>query len=189
MPNNKVKVDIPRDPSEAIALLGKIKKKHGDLGDASPLNGLEGDKIGPAQVQAAEHDGKADDFRSKAETEIGERNKDVPVVKEGLRSVRDVLLGLNRARPEETHRMVLRRERGGGRRRRRGQDGPCKIIQRPPLDSPHRPGRLRLGRRFLCRGSRCPQREPRRAAPERKVCAELGGGGGCNMSKARLFSP
>jgi hypothetical protein len=40
-------------------------------------------------------------YRSKAETEIGERNKDLPTVTEALRSARDVLVGTFRANPKK----------------------------------------------------------------------------------------
>lgn len=101
MPRKPVRVEIPRDPSEAIALLGTVKAKSDALGAASPLAGLEWDKIAPAHARAAEHDGKADQFRKDSERETGERNKDMPAVNDALRSARDVLLGVYRSNPKK----------------------------------------------------------------------------------------
>jgi hypothetical protein len=101
MPKRNVRIEIPGDPSEVIALLGKVKTKHEALGAASPLAGLEWDNIGPAYERALVQDGKADESRKIAETATGERNKDMPAVTEALRSARDVLAGIYRANPKK----------------------------------------------------------------------------------------
>jgi hypothetical protein len=46
-------------------------------------------------------DNEADDFASQAETQIGERNKDLPAVLEGVRARRDTLLGVFRKNPRK----------------------------------------------------------------------------------------
>ncbi len=101
MPRKPVRVEIPRDPSEGIALLKKVKAEHERLAAASPLAGLEWDKINLALTRADEHDVKADQLRKDAERETGERNKDMPAIQDALRAARDVLLGLNRANPKK----------------------------------------------------------------------------------------
>ncbi len=102
MAKNKVRVEIPGDPSELIVLAAKIEDKHAKLGDKSPLKELEDvETFGPAVTRAAGHDGKADEFEAKRETEIGERNKDVPAVKEGVRTRRDLLLAVFASNPKK----------------------------------------------------------------------------------------
>ena len=102
MAKNNVRVEIPGDPSELIALAAKIEKKHVDLGTASPLRELEDvATFGPAVARAAEHDGKADEYEGKRETEIGERNKDVPNVRNGTRTRRDLLLAVFASNPKK----------------------------------------------------------------------------------------
>jgi hypothetical protein len=102
MARKTVRIEIPRDPSEGITLLGKAKEQHEALGAASPLKELEWEKIIlPAYARALAHDSKADEYHAKAETETGERNKDMPVVNESLRSIRDVLFGIYRANPKK----------------------------------------------------------------------------------------
>jgi hypothetical protein len=46
MPRKSVSVEIPRDPSDGIALLKEVKAEHGWLGEGAPLKVLEWDKIG-----------------------------------------------------------------------------------------------------------------------------------------------
>jgi hypothetical protein len=101
MSRKQVRVEIPRDPSEDIGLLGKIKKQHDKLGDASPLKGMEWEKeIAPALARATEHDELAEKFRKDSEREMGERNKDMPTVMDAIRGARDVLKGLYRKNPK-----------------------------------------------------------------------------------------
>lgn len=101
MPRKPVRVEIPRDPSEGIALLKEVKAEHERLGEGSPLKGLEWDKIGPGLARAEEHDVNADQFRKDSERETGERNKDMPLVNESLRAARDILLGVYRSNPKK----------------------------------------------------------------------------------------
>ncbi len=102
MAKNNVRVEIPGDPSALIALAAKIDARHLALGTASPLKELEDvATFGPAVARAADHDGKADDYEAKRETEIGERNKDVPGVTKGVRARRDLLLAVYQSNPKK----------------------------------------------------------------------------------------
>lgn len=102
MPRKNVRVKIPTDPSAVIALAGKIQAKNAELGDASPIKDLDdAETFAPAVTRAAANDKDADDFATKAETSRGERNKDLPVVKEGVRARRDALLGKYRSNPKK----------------------------------------------------------------------------------------
>jgi hypothetical protein len=99
MAKSNVRVPLPSDPSESIALLKKVKKKHDELGAASPLTGLKWGEISPALATADEQDGISDDLRKQAEKATEARDEKMPVVTEALRAARDVLSGLNRANP------------------------------------------------------------------------------------------
>src|SRR5581483_1624596 len=102
MANPNVRVEIPSDPSEAIALLGKVKAKHEALGNASPLKGLDWEKtINPAYTGAKTHNDNKESLYKEAEKETGERDVFMPTVFDTLRSARDVLLGLNLANPKK----------------------------------------------------------------------------------------
>ncbi|MGL4401763.1 MAG: hypothetical protein ACRCXD_18030 [Luteolibacter sp.] len=100
MANNQFRVEIPNDPTETIKLLGAIKAKHEALGATSPLGGLKWAEISPALAVAAEQDKLSDDFRSKAEAATGARDAKMTMVKDSIRSARDVLMGLNRDNPD-----------------------------------------------------------------------------------------
>ena len=100
MPNPKVKVDIPRDPTASISLLKKAKTKHDELGPNSPLGGLKWDKIAPALARADTADQLSDALGRQREKATGDRDVEMPVVTDGLRAIRDVLLGLNRDNPD-----------------------------------------------------------------------------------------
>lgn len=100
MPNNKVKVAIPTDPTALIALLIAVKKKHQALGDASPLKSLDWEEIDKHLSKADEQDKLSDDLYRQAEKATGERDKHIPVVGDTVRSARDILLGIFRANPD-----------------------------------------------------------------------------------------
>jgi hypothetical protein len=93
-------VKIPRDPTAAIVLLGKVKKKSDDAGADTPLGKLKWDKIGPALATATANDDAAVDFSKKAEKAYGARDVDMPTVMQALRDARDILLGSNSDNPK-----------------------------------------------------------------------------------------
>lgn len=100
MAKSSIRVPLPTNPSEAIALLKSVKTKHESLGAASPLAGMKwADLIGPALARAEEKDGLADQLHKDAEKATEQRDKEMPVVTQALRSARDVLLGLNSDNP------------------------------------------------------------------------------------------
>ena len=99
MAKSNVRVPLPTNPSEPIALLQSVKKKHDALGAASPLAGLKWAGITPSLDTAAEQDALSDSLRKQAEKATEARDVEMPVVTDALRSARDVLLGLNRDNP------------------------------------------------------------------------------------------
>lgn len=102
MAKKNVRVKIPSDPTALIELAAKIEKKHADLGAASPLKSLEdAEAFGPAVTRAKTQDDLATDFSSKAETAYGERDKDLPAVKQGVRNRRDALLATHASNPKK----------------------------------------------------------------------------------------
>ncbi len=102
MARHNVRVIIPTDPSALIALAQLIEKKHVELGDASPLKDEEDAAVfSPAVVRGAENDAGADKSRKVAETLTGERNKDLPVIDDGVRRRRDTLLAKYRSNPKK----------------------------------------------------------------------------------------
>ena len=62
--------------------------------------GLKWAEIAAVLTVATEQDKLSDDFRSKAEAATGARDAKMPMVTETIRSVRDVLMGLNRDNPD-----------------------------------------------------------------------------------------
>jgi hypothetical protein len=100
MPKKNVRVTVPRDPTAAIELLGKIKTKSDELGDASPLKGLKWQEISPSLAIAKENDDNAETFKKKTENCYGTRDAEMPLVTQALRDSRDILLGINSANPK-----------------------------------------------------------------------------------------
>lgn len=100
MSNNRYRVVIPTDPTEAIKLLTTIKAKHDTLAAASPLGGLKWAEIAPALATADEQDKLSDELRLQSEKATGSRDAEMPEVTEAIRSARDVLMGLNRDNPD-----------------------------------------------------------------------------------------
>ncbi len=101
MARQTVRIPIPVDPSETIRLLRTVKDKHTALAAASPLGGLEWDKIEPALTNAEEQDTLSDQLYRDAEKATKERNLNMPVVNEAVRAARDVLLGVYRSNPKK----------------------------------------------------------------------------------------
>jgi hypothetical protein len=64
------------------------------------LVGLKWTEISPALVMAGAQDKLSDEFRSKAEAATGARDAKMTLVKDSIRSARDVLMGLNRDNPD-----------------------------------------------------------------------------------------
>lgn len=100
MPNNKVKVKIPTNPTALLALLAAIQSKHLALGPSSPLNGLNWSEITDDLAEASKQDNDSTEFYRKAEKATGERDKHLPDLTEAVRAARDILLGVHRANPD-----------------------------------------------------------------------------------------
>ena len=96
-----VRVPMPDDPSDAIHLMRSVKDKHTALAAASPLGGLEWDKITAALEAAETQDALSDQCYRDAEKATKERDLQMPAVNDALRSARDVLLGVYRSNPKK----------------------------------------------------------------------------------------
>jgi hypothetical protein len=100
MANNQYRIEIPQDPTAAIALLTAIKTKHESLAAASPLAGLKWTRIAPALAEATAQDQLSDEHHRKAQAATGARDVEMPAIMDAIRSARDVLFGLNRDNPD-----------------------------------------------------------------------------------------
>jgi hypothetical protein len=100
MSNNKYRINIPSNPTEAIELMTAIKAKHEELGATSPLTALDWTKYGIAHTKAEEQDKLSDELRKQSEVATGARDAEMPTVKDGIRSCRDILSGIHRDNPD-----------------------------------------------------------------------------------------
>lgn len=99
-----MRINVPGNPGELIALAQAILDKHTKLGAASPLNGIDGIANFGAQVNAADTNNKlADNLYKQAETATEARDKALGpnattpgFVRFFVTSARDVLAGLNK---------------------------------------------------------------------------------------------
>ena len=89
------RIVIPENKSELCTLAAAIKKKHLDLGAASPLSGMKWDDLGPAIDEASGFDKSATQLAKDAEKAMGNRNERMPKISQVVRSARDILSGLN----------------------------------------------------------------------------------------------
>src|SRR2546430_2014509 len=95
----RVSIKIPAKDAELLDLAGKLKAKHVELGDASPLKGMDWDAFGPSIDKATDFHTQADKAHRQGEKFTEKRDKLMPDVADCVRSCRDVLLGLNRRNP------------------------------------------------------------------------------------------
>jgi hypothetical protein len=100
MAKNNARVNIPSNPTEQIALLGKVSAKHSALGASSPLGSLKWTEIGDALTDAKTHGDAAADLAKQAEREYRARDAAMPGVTQALRDARDLLLVANRDNPK-----------------------------------------------------------------------------------------
>jgi hypothetical protein len=96
MARNNARVSIPSNPTEQIALLGKVSPKHADLRDSSPLGSLKWPEIGTSLNDAKTHDDDAAGLAKQAEREYRARDAAMPKITQALRDARDLLLVANR---------------------------------------------------------------------------------------------
>lgn len=97
----KPRVVIPTDPSAVISLLKSIRTKHLEDAVHSPLNNLNWPVISAALDRADDHDAAAEESRLKMEKEFRERDTDMPVVEQAVRSARDILLAVHANNPKK----------------------------------------------------------------------------------------
>src|SRR5438128_46979 len=102
-----MRVNVPTNADELITLGKAIKKKHTDLGDASPLKGIEDiDLLGSLSDSADTSNKDAKEFARKQETAnqardnaLGQTGQLRPrTVRFIVTSARDVLLGQNKGK-------------------------------------------------------------------------------------------
>ena len=99
-----MRINIPSNPSDLIALAKAVLAQHTKLGASSPLNGIEGVANFGAQVNAADTNQQlADSLYKQAESATEARDKALGpdtatpgYVRFFVTSARDVLAGLNK---------------------------------------------------------------------------------------------
>lgn len=92
---NRVKIDLPTNPEDKIALGKAIAGKHAELGAASPLGQLRWDKITPSLTLAEtkQRDAKRNAAQAEADTQARDAALET-VTTFLLRAGRDVLSGV-----------------------------------------------------------------------------------------------
>ncbi|MHB9141104.1 MAG: hypothetical protein ACYC25_04460 [Paludibacter sp.] len=104
MPNPKVRVDIPSNPSDRLNLAARVNAKHLADGANSPLNAILNHKWeinGPQVVIAQTHHNDAEDLQRRANLEYRKRDLLLDEIDESIKSSRDLLLGIYRDNPKE----------------------------------------------------------------------------------------
>lgn len=99
MSKSKVRVEIPRNPADLLALAKSISDKH--IADAanSPLNALVDNKWSTTQPYVAPAIAKhteAELYKKKMEEAYRERDKHFKEIEESVKASRDVLMGINK---------------------------------------------------------------------------------------------
>ena len=100
---SKPRVNIPRNPAQAIDLAGKVYKKHTILAAASPLKSLQThtwEVNGPQVANALTFHQQAEDFARQAEEAYRKRDLLLAEINESIKASRDLLLGVYRDNPK-----------------------------------------------------------------------------------------
>lgn len=103
MANSKVRVNIPSNAEELLDLANMVYKKHLELGETSPLNGMVSHNWrdnGPKLEICLGLHRQAEELKRQAEELIAQRNAILSPIGESVRSSRDVLLGVYRETPK-----------------------------------------------------------------------------------------
>ena len=104
MPISKVRINIPKNPSEKISLAQKVNVKHVADGDASPLKLLQAnswDTVGPAADECFIVHGQAEEMSRKAEELYRKRDALLLKIDDALKSSRNLLMGVYRSEPKK----------------------------------------------------------------------------------------
>jgi len=104
MPNPKVRVDIPTNPSDKLNLVGRINAKHTSDGTSSLLNNMQThrwDVNGPEVANALTFHQQAEDLQRQANLAYRKRDLLLDEITESIKSSRDLLLGVFHDNPKE----------------------------------------------------------------------------------------
>lgn len=104
MPNPKVRVDVPTNPSERLNLSARIYAKHTSDGASSLLNNLQThrwDVNGPEIQNALDLHEQAEELQRQANLAYRKRDLLLDEVTESVKSSRDLLLGVFHDNPKE----------------------------------------------------------------------------------------
>jgi hypothetical protein len=96
---SRPRVPIPPGAHDLLHLAESVAKKHTDLGDASPLKGLDWAESGPIITDAVKFNNSAAQLHRDAEKATQSRDNLIGDVGEFVRQCRDVLLGVHRSNP------------------------------------------------------------------------------------------
>lgn len=103
MSYKKIRVIIPKNAEEKIALSNLVYAKHVKDEGASPLNALESDKWevnGPNIETCLAYHNKAEDLRRQMEKAYEDRDALLDSIDNSLLASRDILLGVCRQNPK-----------------------------------------------------------------------------------------
>ena len=104
MPNPKIRINIPKNPAEKIALAQKVNGKHVADGNTSPLKLMQGnswDTVGPVADECYHVHGQAEEMSRKAEELYRQRDAMLLKIDDALKSSRDLLMGVYRSEPKK----------------------------------------------------------------------------------------
>ena len=93
MPNPKIRINIPKNPAEKIALAQKVNGKHVADGNTSPLKLMQGnswDTLGPVADECYHVHGQAEEMSRKAEELYRKRDALLLKIDDALKSSRNI---------------------------------------------------------------------------------------------------
>ena len=96
----KMRVEIPRNPVELLALAAKIYAKHVEMADSSPLNNMQDHSWkteGPTVATAQNLHKTAEEYKEKMEKTYRDRDLLIQSITQTGLASRDVLTGIHRA--------------------------------------------------------------------------------------------
>jgi hypothetical protein len=104
MPNPKIRVDIPSNPSQRLDLAGRVFSKHTADSPTSLLNAMQNHKWednGPKVAEAKSLHQEAEDLQRQANLAYRKRDLLLTEIDESIKSSRDLLLGIFHDNPKE----------------------------------------------------------------------------------------
>jgi hypothetical protein len=104
MGTNNVRISIPTNPADRLALAEKIYGKHQADGRTSPLIAITShswDSNGPRVATGLDQHKQAEDFKTKSELAYRKRDLELTELDESIKASRDLLLGVYRDNPKE----------------------------------------------------------------------------------------